>query len=397
MPRKIIHLDLDAFFCSVEELRDPSLRDKAFAVGGKPEERGVVASCSYAARQFGIHSAMPMARAIKLCPGLLILSSRHGVYSQASAQVMDRIRLISQKIEQISIDEAFIDVSDLQESGEEIARRLQASIRDELGLPCSLGVATNKLVAKIATDVGKANARKGSPPNAITVVPAGEEATFLAPLPVRVLWGVGPKTDERLAELGILSIGDLAKWPVEELVRQFGKNGYDLSRHAQGISDSPIATTHTPKSVSQETTFVRDINNSDTLRQTLLELSEGVGRQLRQEKLCGSTVRLKLRWPDFTTITRQVSLPQPTDQDKEIFEASWGLFTKVWHSKLAVRLLGVGVSGLGPPVRQLSLFDQANKTDARLQATLDALRERFGDKAVRRGSDLDPGKKSGQD
>jgi DNA polymerase IV len=393
MARKIIHLDLDAFFCSVEELRDPSLRGKAFAVGGRPDERGVVASCSYAARLCGVHSAMPMARAIRLCPGLLIISSRHGVYSQASSQVMDRLRLITPLLEQISIDEAFLDVTDLPESGEEIARRLQAEVRDGLGLPCSLGVATNKLVAKIATDVGKASARKGSPPNAITVVPPGQEAAFLAPLPVQALWGVGPKTAARMAEMGIRTIGELAQWPVEELVRQFGKSGHDLSRHAQGLSESPIVTTHAPKSISQETTFVKDISSQAILRQTLLELSQGVGRQLRREKLCGTTVKLKLRWPDFTTITRQISLPQPTDQDQEIFEAVWSLFTKAWHAKTAVRLLGVGISGLGTPVRQLSMFDQNYKKDTRLQATLDDLRARFGDKAVRRGSDLDINKK----
>ncbi len=393
MARKIIHIDLDAFFCSVEELRDPSLRGKAFAVGGKPGERGVVASCSYTARQFGIHSAMPMARAVKLCPGLLILSSRHGIYSQFSERVMDHLRLITPLIEQISIDEAFLDVSDLPESGEEIARKLQTSIRDGLGLPCSLGVATNKLVAKIATDVGKVGAQKGQPPNAITVVPPGEEAAFLAPLPARSLWGVGPKTAGRLSELGIHTIGDLARWPVEELVRQFGKNGYDMSRHAQGISDSPIVTSRAAKSISQETTFVKDIKDGEVLRQTLLELSQGVGRQLRREKLCGTTVKLKLRWPDFTTITRQVSLAQPADQDTEIFEAVWELFSKAWHPKMAVRLLGVGVSGLRAPARQLSLFDQSHQKDAQLQATLDALRERFGDKVVRRGSDLDRKKK----
>jgi DNA polymerase IV len=388
MPRKIIHLDLDAFFCSVEEQRDPSLRGKAFAVGGRPEERGVVASCSYAARQSGIHSAMPMAQAIRLCPGLLVISSRHGVYSQASAQVMERIRALTPLVEQISIDEAFMDVSDLPESGEELARRLQTSIRVELGLPCSVGVATNKLVAKIATDVGKATAKKGMPPNAITVVPPGDEAAFLAPLPAQVLWGVGPKTAERLAELGIRTIGDLARWPVEELVHQFGKNGVDLSRHARGISDSSIVTSREPKSMSQETTFVKDTSDKDILRQTLLNLTQGVGRQLRQENLCGATIKLKLRWPNFTTISRQVTLPQPTDQDKDIFEAAWGLFSKVWRPKLAVRLLGVGVSGLCPPIRQLNLFDQNSIKDIRLQATLDELCKRYGDKAIRRGSEL---------
>lgn len=306
---------------------------------------------------------------------------------------MDQLRQLTPVFEQISIDEAFLDVTELQESGEVIARRLQAEIHDKLKLPCSLGVASNKLVAKIATDVGKASARKGSPPNAITVVPRGEEEAFLAPLPAQALWGVGPKTAQRLAELGIRTIGDLATWPVEELVHQFGKFGYDLSRHAHGLSDSPVINEHIAKSVSQETTFVKDINNPEKLRQTLLELSQGVGKQLRRDKFFGSTVKLKLRWPDFTTVTRQVSLKQPTDQDKEIFEAAWGLFSKLWRPRMAVRLLGVGVSRLGPAVRQLNMFDQTYKKDSRLQATLDELRERFGDKAVQRGSDLNSKKR----
>ncbi|MBI4771414.1 MAG: DNA polymerase IV, partial [Chloroflexi bacterium] len=206
MPRKILHLDLDAFFCAVEEQRDPALRGQAFAVGGRPEARGVVASCSYAARRFGVRSAMPMARAVKLCSGLIIVPSRHKVYSDVSRQVMERLYDLTPLVEQISIDEAFLDVSDLPESGEALARRLQATMRDELRLPCSLGVATNKLVAKIASDVGKAAARTGAPPNAILVVPPGEEAAFLAPLPAAALWGVGPKTATRLAGLGIHTI-----------------------------------------------------------------------------------------------------------------------------------------------------------------------------------------------
>ena len=179
--RWIIHLDLDAFFCAVEEQRDPSLVGKPFAVGGRPNERGVVASCSYAARQFGIRSAMPMARALKLCPELIIVGSRHRNYSEVSRQVMQRLRELTPLVEQISIDEAFLDVSELESAPEAIARRLQAGIQAELGLPCSLGLASNKLVAKIATDVGKIKARGAGPPNALTVVPPGEEAEFLAP------------------------------------------------------------------------------------------------------------------------------------------------------------------------------------------------------------------------
>jgi DNA polymerase-4 len=232
LSRKILHLDLDAFFCAVEELRNPALQGKPFAVGGQPHERGVVASCSYAARRCGVRSAMPMARALRLCPELIIVSSRHGLYGDVSESVMERVRNLTPFVEQVSIDEAFMDVSELTEEAETIAQRLQITIRSDLNLPCSLGVASNKLVAKIANDVGKIAAVKNvghsGPPNAITVVPPGQEADFLAPLPVEMLWGVGPKTAARLAELNILTIGDLARWPDDELVRRFGKNGHDL-------------------------------------------------------------------------------------------------------------------------------------------------------------------------
>jgi len=386
MARKILHLDLDAFFCAVEEQHNPELVSKAFAVGGRPEERGVVASCSYAARRFGVRSAMPMARALRLCPGLIIVSSHHGDYSKVSQQVMERLRKLSPKFEQISIDEAFVDVTDLPESGEEQARQLQARIQNELGLPCSIGVASNKLLAKIANDVGKASARGEGPPNAITVVEPGGEAAFLSPLPVMALWGVGPKTAERLEEKGIRTIGDLARWPEAELVRMFGKNGTDLSVRARGIDDRPVESSHETKSISQETTFSKDISNADSLVRTLRNLSEGVGRRLRKENLCGTTVKIKLRWQDFTTLTRQVTLNQATDQDVEIFEAALTLFEANWRKGQPVRLLGVGVSGLGPPVRQLSLWDDAAEKERRLQAAVDALRERYGRNIVQRAS-----------
>ena len=209
-PRKILHLDLDAFFCAVEELRDPTLKQKPFAVGGSPEGRGVVASCSYAARQFGVRSAMPMSEAVRCCPNLIIVGNARGEYSRMSGRVMAYLHDMSPLVEQISIDEAFLDVSDLPDEAEILARRLQSTICTELDLPCSLGVATNKLVAKIANDVGKVRVRSGDYPNAITVVPPGEEAAFLAPLPVRALWGVGPKTAERLAAWGMNTIGDIA-------------------------------------------------------------------------------------------------------------------------------------------------------------------------------------------
>lgn len=388
MPRKIIHLDLDAFFCAVEELRNPALAGRPFAVGGKPEERGVVASCSYAARRFGVRSAMPMARAMRLCPGMLVISSRHAEYGRVSIQVMDRLAGITPLVEQISIDEAFMDISDMPQEGAVVAHQLQSEIRSGLGLPCSLGVATNKLVAKIATDVGKAANRSEAPPNAITVVPPGTEADFLAPLPVDRLWGVGPVTAARLEELGVKTIGDLAHYPDVDLRTLFGKNGVELSQHARGIDDRPVVTSHEIKSISQETTFSQDVRSEEILLRTLTGLSESVARRLRQDRLAGSTVKVKVRWHDFTTLTRQVTLAQPTDQDSQIFSAATQLFSKVWEKGRPVRLLGVGVSGLCPASRQLSLWDQESDREHRLHAAIDAIHDKFGENVLQRGGQI---------
>ena len=385
MPRAILHIDLDAFFCAVEELRDPSLRGKPFAVGGRPDTRGVVASCSYPARKCGIRSAMPMAQALRLCPGLVIVSGHHHRYSEVSQQVMERLHQHTPLVEQVSIDEAFLDVSGITETGEILARRIQAQIRDELGLPASVGVASNKLVAKIATEVGKKAARGAGPPFAITVIPPGEEAAFLAPLPADMLWGVGPKTAVRLAGLGIYTIGDIARWSEEDLVRRFGETGRELSRHARGIDDNPIVTEHEVKSISQEVTFAHDISDDAILKSTLRDLSAQVGERLRRSNLAGMTVRIKVRWPDFTTLTRQATLLQPTDNDEEIASTAQTLLAKVRPAHKAVRLVGVGVSGLGPPVRQLSLWDDDADKARRLQSVLDELRQRYGEKVIRRG------------
>jgi DNA polymerase-4 len=388
MNRKIIHLDLDAFFCAVEELRDPALRGKPFAVGGRPDQRGVVASCSYPARMFGVHSAMPMARALLLCPQLIIVPGRHGVYSEVSHKVMAHCYNRTNLVEQISIDEAFLDVSDLRPPAEAIARELQATIWDELGLPCSLGVATNKLVAKIANNVGKAEKRSPDPPMAIKVVPPGEEAAFLAPLPVNELWGIGPKTAASLAALGIETIGDVARWPEADLVQRFGKHGYDLSQRARGLDDRPVVTEYETKSLSRETTFAQDTTDGATLRRTLRHLAESVGRRLRRANLRGTTVKLKLRWADFTTLTRQVTLPQPTDQDNAIYTAAQQLFEQAWPAGKSVRLIGVGVSGLRQPAQQLGLWEPPSEKGQRLQDALDRVRERFGQEAIKRASDL---------
>lgn len=387
MLRTILHLDLDAFFCAVEELHDPSLRGKPFAVGGRPEERGVVASCSYAARRFGVRSAMPMSRALRQCPGLLVISHHRGNYGEMSKQVMARLCDLSPLVEQISIDEAFVDISDLHEDPHSIARRLQKRVNDELGLPCSVGVAGNKLVAKIATEVGKKTAQKDQPPNAVTVVPPGTEATFLEPLPADMLWGVGPKTYARLAGVGIKTIGDIARHPAADLVRWFGENGRDLARRARGEDDSPLSNEHEAKSVSQETTFARDVRDDKILADTLREQASEVGRRLRKDGLAGTTVKLKLRWPDFTTLTRQVTLPAATDQDDQIFKNALQLLGKVRSKGKAVRLIGVGVSGLGAPLRQLELWGARSEKSRKLQETLDALQDKFGEKSIRRGKE----------
>ncbi|MBN1450321.1 MAG: DNA polymerase IV [Anaerolineales bacterium] len=385
MPRTILHLDLDAFYCAVEENQNPELRGKPFAVGGKPSERGVVSSCSYAARQFGVRSAMPMSRALRLCPGLIIVPGRHRLYSEASKQVMERLNKLTPMVEQISIDEAFLDISSLPDPPERIARGLQAGIRDELGLPCSIGIAPNKLVAKIATEVGKKTAKGDQPPFALTIVPSGKEAEFLAPLPADMLWGVGPKTSARLSELGIHTIGDIARWPEEELVRLFGENGRDMARHARGQDERPVVSEHEIKSISQEVTFSRDVRDDKSLEKTLIELSAQVGRRLRKNELAGTTVKLKIRWPDFTTLTRQVTLPGNTNQDDEIAKTALGLLRKIRRPGQAVRLIGVGVSGLGEPMRQLELWEAGTEKARKLQEALDELKEKYGEDAIQRG------------
>ncbi len=251
--RTILHLDLDAFFCAVEELHDPTLRGKAFAVGGSPTGRGVVSSCSYAARKFGVHSAMPMAQAVRLCPSLIIVS--HGGYRAASQQVMQRLQALSPLMEQISVDEAFVDISERPEDPLALAAGLQRNIREELGLPCSVGVAPNKLMAKIATEVGKSGrdhtgVQPRDPealpgyPSRICIVARGTEAAFLAPLPAGMLWGVGPKTAQRLAELGIATIGDIAALSEPELARRFGEHGRSLWRRNRRQDQDPLARFH---------------------------------------------------------------------------------------------------------------------------------------------------------
>jgi DNA polymerase-4 len=352
--RQIIHLDLDAFFCAVEEQRRPELQGKPFAVGGRPEQRGVVASCSYPARSFGVRSAMPMGRALRLCPDLQVVPGNYAAYTDASKKVMARLREVTAKVEQLSIDEAFLDVTENQEPAAAIARDLQQRIRSELELPCSLGVASNKLVAKIANDFGKSQATGDRPPNALTIVPEGTEAAFLAPLPVRALWGIGPKTEARLGELGVWTIGELAKSDRAVLGDIFGKHGRDMVRRAAGIDGSPVVTQRKAKSFSQEVTFSRDVRAEARLREAVQIQSQHLGRLLQRRDLAAATIRLKVRWPDFQTLTRQITLSNPTASGEVIDAQAWQLLQKVWQPGRAVRLIGVGVSGLSEPPKQLS-------------------------------------------
>lgn len=386
--RTVLHIDLDAFFCAVEENRKPELRGQPFAVGGRPDQRGVVASCSYPARRFGVHSAMPMSQAVRACPGLIIVPGDHKAYGAASHEIMERLNQYTPLIEQISIDEAFMDVT--PQPGAALATRLQTIINEDLHLPCSFGVSTNKLVAKIANTVGKARAAKGAPPNAIMVVPPGGEADFLAPLVIEELWGVGPKTAARLHSMNIHTIGDLAEWREGELVTLFGKHGADLARQARGIDDRPVEPEHDAKSISRETTFTRDVTDLDVLRRTIRQLAENVGWRVRKAGLRGNTVKIKVRWSNFTTFTRQQTLPQATDDDAVIERVAQELFRGVWTPGQAVRLVGVGVSGFDDTAQQMDLWQQNAASDEhrRLQHTLDDLRDRFGENIIQRGSDL---------
>lgn len=390
--RKILHVDLDAFFCSVEENLDPQLKGKPFAVGGFPEGRGVVSSCSYPARKYGIKSAMPMKTALKKYPKLLIVQSHFDEYKKASQQVMGKLQGLTPLFEQVSIDEAFLDVTDLPEGGYEIARVLQREIEDDLCLPCSIGIASNKLVAKIATNIGKSQNKGLLPPRAIVEVPPGMEREFLANLEVNEMWGIGPKTSARLFQLGIRKIGDIQNRSVEWLISELGNSGKELQQHAQGIDDRLVANIDDVKSVSNEITFSRDIADEEELISAIRNLSRKVAERLRRHKIFGSTVKIKIRWPNFETHIRQLSLKSATDLDSVIFKSALKLFYEIWKKEQKVRLLGVGVSHICQPVQQLSLLDDLSLKENRLLSAVDDLHRKFGHEIIRRGTEYKTGK-----
>jgi DNA polymerase-4 len=382
--RTIIHADLDAFFVAVERLDNPALSGLPVIVGGRAEVRGVVASASYEARKFGVHSAMPTAQALRLCPQAVLVSGHRDRYVELSRRVMAIFGDYTPLVEPLSIDEAFLDVSGTEAqygAPAQLAQTLQDRIERELRLSVSLGVAANKLVAKIASDHRK--------PHGITVVPPGQEAAFLAPLPIRRLWGVGEVTARELAKLGVETIGDLARLPASELSARFGAHGAGLWHAARGSDDSPVTPERAEKSVSREETFAQDTNDPALLRTELLRLSESVASRLRRHGLAARTVGLKLRYGDFTTLSRQVTLAEPTDSGPVIYAQAQALFEAAWDRRRAVRLVGVGASNLDQPVRQLRLFEQGDNRQAQLDAALDRIRERFGSDAIQRAALLD--------
>lgn len=351
-PRRwILHADLDAFYASVEQLDDPTLRGKPVLVGGRPEQRGVVAAASYEARAFGIHSAMPMREALRRCPQAIIRPARFSRYSELSQAVFARYRAVTPLVEPISYDEAYLDVTAVapdEAAAAAVARSLKQQVREDLGLTVSIGVATAKAVAKIASDLNK--------PDGLVIVPAGEEATFLAPLPVERLWGVGPKVAARLQSMGIATIGDLAKLDPAVLAAVFGKMGPLLSQLAQGTDPRPVQPERPVKSVSRESTFPRDIRNLQELDNALQRLAEGVANRLQARGLAGRTVTVKLRYSDFRTVSRQTSLSLPVSDRRSIVLAARPLLLELFRDGSPVRLIGVGVSGFMGEGYQLPLF-----------------------------------------
>ena len=339
--RHILHADFDAFYAAVEQLDNPNLRGKPVVVGGSAEGRGVVASASYEAREFGVRSAMPMRTAQRLCPQAIRVGARFDRYREISQHVMSIFRDLTPLVEPLSLDEAYLDVTSVVDQGRQpatIAADLKQRVKDELGLTISVGVATSKSIAKIASDMDK--------PDGLTVVSLQvDERAFLAPLPIRDLWGVGPKTAERLIADGIETIGDIARQDENWLRERFGRHGVQMQRLALGEDDSPVVVRRETKSVSAETTFAQDISDPEALQEVVNRLSQRVSQQLKRSQLQGRTVKLKLRLSDFTTFTRQRTLPQSVQSADDLSQSAGELLRAELYGRRRFRLVGVGVSG----------------------------------------------------
>jgi DNA polymerase IV len=380
--RVILHLDMDAFYAAVEVRENPALAGRPLIIGHRGR-RGVVSTCSYEARKFGVRSAMPSVTAERLCPRAVWLPGRMDLYVSVSRAIRRLMEEITPRVEPLSIDEAFLDLTGIArnlDAGKEIAVRLKDRIRTEHRLTASVGVAPNKFLAKVASDLEK--------PDGLVVFPAGEIPARLHPLPVDRLWGVGPKTARLLRAASVLTIGDVLKVPGARLERHLGQSlAAHLRALARGEDDRPVETDRDPRSISEERTYGTDLTDPDDIDRALLERSEGVARELRKSALVGRTVRIKVRTGDFATWTRARTLPAPTDLPEAIVAAARGLFAgKIRLRGKGVRLLGVGISHLEPAgERQPGLFaDSAEERARSLIRAADEVRDRFGEEAVQR-------------
>ena len=378
-PKKIIHLDMDAFYASVEVLDNPGLKGKPVIVGGS-KQRGVVSSASYEARKFGVHSAQPISKAMSLCPEGVFLPVRMCRYQEVSDQIVEIFRRFTPLVEPLSIDEAFLDVTGSTRmfgEPEEIARKIKNLVKEQTGLTVSAGVAPLKFVAKIASGLNK--------PDGLIVVPPEKVQEFLDPLPIAMLWGVGGATQKVLAALGVKTIDDLRHIPVDILTAKLGKNGLHLHLLSQGIDEREVETDDEVKSIGQEETFAEDIIDTESAQRKILSLASKVGRRLRKEGLRGKTITLKVKYHDFVQITRSMTLPEVTDDGREITQVGYLLLKKTEAGTRSIRLLGVSVSQLmGSKAKQLPLFPEAQGRgkNTKVNRAIDLIQEKFGDSAI---------------
>ncbi len=377
----ILHVDMDAFFASVEVARRPELRGRAMIVGGASGSRGVVLAATYEARRYGIHSAMPMSRALRLAPDVIVVPPDHRHYSDVSAAVMELFTTITPKVEPLSLDEAFLDVSGarrLHGSPRQIAERVRALVHDEQGITCSVGVAPTKFVAKLASTQCK--------PDGLLVVPADRVISFLHPMPVGALWGVGERTEEQLHRLGLRTVSDIAHTPRDTLVRALGQAaGNHLFALAWGRDERAVTTHERERSVGAEETFARDVDDPDVVRAELLRLSEKVGGRMRRAGFAGTTVSIKVRFADFTTITRSRRLKSATDVSREIFLEARALFDALRLDRARIRLIGVRMEGIveADSVQSQLVLGAPERGWREAEEAVDRLTDRFGRGSVR--------------